>query len=325
MYQPLVSVNMITYNHAPFIAQAINGVLAQKTDFEIELLIGEDCSTDGTREIVLRLAEQHPGMLRVITSQNNVGPRQNGLRVFQESRGKYIAYCEGDDFWHDRDKLQMQVSYLENKPDYGLVYSDYDRYEVEKRVLHKNCVHALNGGRSQAAGTISILRGRSGIQTCTVVTEKQLVEDIYDSDPYLYKTGPFMMGDTQLWTEISILRKIHYIDRSLATHQVLPESATQSKNLSKKLRFRKSGAELCIYLAKKHDLPGWLIDHHQNLLWDIRLKLAFLENEPTLAKQIHKSMRSSSAKQNALYLCTICRPFGILFKPLFLQYARRHW
>ncbi len=126
MTTPLVSVKMITYNHEPYIRQAIEGVLSQKTNFPFELVIGEDCSTDGTREIVFDYAKRYPDIIHVITSEFNVGMKANGKRTFDACKGKYIAYCEGDDYWNRDDKLQKQVNYMESHPECGLVCSNYD-------------------------------------------------------------------------------------------------------------------------------------------------------------------------------------------------------
>lgn len=111
---------MITYNHEPYIAQAIEGVLMQKTDFPIELVIGEDCSTDGTRKIVLEYQRQHPEVSRVITSQHNVGMMLNSFRTQMACRGDYVAFCEGDDYWTDPHKLQKQVDFLERNPEFAI-------------------------------------------------------------------------------------------------------------------------------------------------------------------------------------------------------------
>lgn len=126
MNTPLISVKMITYNHARYISQAIECVLAQKTVFPFELVIGEDCSTDGTREIVFDYARRYPELIRVITTDQNVGMQKNSNRTSDACQGKYIAYCEGDDYWHHPEKLQKQVAYLESHPECGLVCSDYD-------------------------------------------------------------------------------------------------------------------------------------------------------------------------------------------------------
>lgn len=126
MDTPLVSVKMITYNHGPYIADAIEGVLMQKTDFRIELVIGEDCSTDDTRQIVLNRQSEHPDVVRVVTSDRNVGMHKNGDRVLRACRGKYIAVCEGDDYWTDANKLQKQIDFLEARPEYSMCCHDVE-------------------------------------------------------------------------------------------------------------------------------------------------------------------------------------------------------
>ncbi|MCB0794009.1 MAG: glycosyltransferase [Flavobacteriales bacterium] len=113
MPEPMVSVRTITFNHGKYIEECIESVLMQETDFPFEHLIGEDQSTDGTREIVLRYSEQYPDRIRVITADRNVGIRANLQRVRRAFRGKYLAFCEGDDRWTDRRKLQKQVELME--------------------------------------------------------------------------------------------------------------------------------------------------------------------------------------------------------------------
>jgi len=117
---PLVSVAMITYNHEPYIRTAIEGIIAQKTDFSFELIIGEDCSTDNTRKIVLEYQKEYPIIIRVIISDNNVGMHKNCRRTIDACRGKYIAFCEGDDYWIEGHKLSKQVAILEKYADTSL-------------------------------------------------------------------------------------------------------------------------------------------------------------------------------------------------------------
>lgn len=116
MPDPLVSVYMITFNHEPYVAQAIESVLMQKTEYPFELVIGEDCSTDGTRAICERYAHAHPSGIRLLPSERNLGMQVNARRTYQACRGKYIAHLEGDDYWTDPRKLQKQVAWLEQHP-----------------------------------------------------------------------------------------------------------------------------------------------------------------------------------------------------------------
>ena len=124
--KPLVSVSMITYCAESFLAQAIEGVLQQRTDFSIELVISDDCSTDNTRKIAETYAEKYPEIIRVLPQLPNKGITGNTARVWGECRGLYIAVCDGDDIWIDPLKLQKQVDFLERHPEFGLSYSDME-------------------------------------------------------------------------------------------------------------------------------------------------------------------------------------------------------
>ena len=109
-----VSVAMITYNHERFIAQAIESVLMQQTDFAVELVIGEDCSTDGTRAIVRDYGERYPERIRLLLPEHNLGMMPNFVATLKACRGQYVASVEGDDYWTDPHKLQKQVDFLES-------------------------------------------------------------------------------------------------------------------------------------------------------------------------------------------------------------------
>lgn len=114
---PLLSVCLITYNHAGYIKQAIEGVLMQKASFSWELIIADDFSTDGTREIILDFKKRFPQLIRLILQEKNVGPDRNWSDLMKASKAKYIAYLEGDDYWVDSLKLQKQVDIFLEFPD----------------------------------------------------------------------------------------------------------------------------------------------------------------------------------------------------------------
>jgi glycosyltransferase involved in cell wall biosynthesis len=130
---PKVSVCMMTYNHERFIAQAIESVLEQKTVFDFELVIGEDCSTDGTRKIVAEYARKYPEKIRAMFRETNLGMTANFLQTLSECRGHYIALLEGDDYWTDPLKLQKQVDFLDVHPLYSLCCHCYKIYDEESK------------------------------------------------------------------------------------------------------------------------------------------------------------------------------------------------
>lgn len=122
MNAPLVSVNTITYNHAPYIRQCLEGILMQKTTYPIELLIHDDASTDGTDDIIREYEARYSDIIKPIYQTENQFSKNMGIsRRFQfpRAKGKYLAMCEGDDYWTDPNKLQRQVDFLEANPDYS--------------------------------------------------------------------------------------------------------------------------------------------------------------------------------------------------------------
>jgi glycosyltransferase involved in cell wall biosynthesis len=115
---PLVSVSLLTYNHEAWIGQAIESVVSQRTSFPVELIIGEDCSGDGTRTIVQKFAERYPDRIRTVLPSSNLGGGGVPLllRTLNAARGTFIARLDGDDYWTSDEKLEAQVQYLRDHP-----------------------------------------------------------------------------------------------------------------------------------------------------------------------------------------------------------------
>lgn len=113
---PVVSVAMLAYNHEHYLAQAIESVLAQEVDFPIEIVVGEDCSTDGTRRILMEFASLHPTLVRPLLRPENLGMHANTEGILNECRGEFVALLEGDDYWTDPKKLRLQVEALRADP-----------------------------------------------------------------------------------------------------------------------------------------------------------------------------------------------------------------
>lgn len=121
--EALVDVNIAVYNHVAYLKQTLESALAQKTNFKFRLLIGDDFSTDGSRDILKEFELKYPEQIRVIYQEKNLGFKSsdtNGLRILRNSTAKYIAFLDGDDYWTDPLKLQKQIDFLEANPDYVL-------------------------------------------------------------------------------------------------------------------------------------------------------------------------------------------------------------
>ncbi|GAA3951376.1 glycosyltransferase [Hymenobacter algoricola] len=139
---PLVSVLMITYNHGPYLAQALDSILAQERNFSLEIVVGEDCSPDNTRAIVLDYQRRYPATIRPLLPEHNIGAMNNQIQVMEACRGRYVAILEGDDYWVDPHKLQRQVDYLESHPAAALVFTDAALVDEQGQMLEENFVPA---------------------------------------------------------------------------------------------------------------------------------------------------------------------------------------
>lgn len=139
---PKVSVRISTYNHIEFIRDCLDGVLMQETKFPVEILIGEDESSDGTRDICIEYAKENPEKIRLFlhSRKNNIAVNNQATGIFQntwtyfQARGEYIAECEGDDYWTDPLKLQKQVDFLDYNLDYVICSHPYYNYDQEKNL-----------------------------------------------------------------------------------------------------------------------------------------------------------------------------------------------
>jgi len=225
---PLVSVLMITYNHGDYLADAIEGVVHQQCDFPFELIIGEDASTDATLEVAMDYQRRYPDRIRVIHSAHNVGMNANGARIFERARGRYVSYCEGDDFWCARDKLARQVSLIEAGEDVGIVHSDWTKarfrnnkwvYDLAKSVHHRVPIQLLEGNLFPTWHLPKILR------TCTVLLRKETIQAEYDSGLTI---GDYPFGDAILSAFVTSRWKVAYVPEVTAIYRVSPNSALRS-------------------------------------------------------------------------------------------------
>lgn len=133
---------MLTYNHAPFLKQAIEGVLAQKTNFKFELIICNDHSPDHSHAVISEYAAKFPDIIRYFNHKDNIGFVENQRFAFEHAKGEYLAYCEGDDYWTDEDKLQLQYDFLE-------AHSEYVMVTARNLLLHQDENRITDDGKNE--------------------------------------------------------------------------------------------------------------------------------------------------------------------------------
>ncbi|WP_394775089.1 glycosyltransferase [Flavobacterium sp.] len=216
---------MITYNHESFIEETIESMMTQKTNFEYKLFIGEDFSKDNTREVCVRLKEKYPNKIDLFLNEKNLGANLNAKQIFKacfESGAKYIALCEGDDYWTDPLKLQKQVDFLEANPDYVICYHKVK--VLQNGILKEDTI------TQEVAETTTIKDLAKGnyIHTCSVVFKNNLFEKF----PEYFHKSP--VGDYFLHMLNARYGKIKFLDEYMGVYRLHETSVWSSKTQIKR-------------------------------------------------------------------------------------------
>lgn len=220
---PLVSICCVSFNHSPFIAKAIEGFLMQETTFSFEIIIGEDCSTDNTTSITRDYAHKFPELIRLITSEKNVGGKQNEYRVFLAARGKYIAICEGDDYWTSPDKLQKQVEFLEKNENIAGCFHDVITVDSEGILISESHYIPLKKLYNQRDALLM----RSSYASCSLVFKR----DVLDKEQKWYWENPTDFALDLLITEKGLLAYIP--DSNMAAYRIHQGGIWQGNSIEK--------------------------------------------------------------------------------------------
>ena len=210
----MVSIRCITYNHEPYIRQCLEGFVMQKTNFRFEAIVHDDASTDGTADIIREYAEKYPDIIKPIFERENQYSKHDGSirRIMDKAcTGKYIALCEGDDYWTDPQKLQIQVDFMESHPEYSMCWHDAAILNVvigetigNHRRYKKNStcrVEDLIEGGGEFCPTLSMLYRRNIME----YAPKEL----------------FMqhVGDYPLQLYFALMGKVYYFDRCMGVYR----------------------------------------------------------------------------------------------------------
>ncbi len=163
---------MITYNHENYITQALESILMQKCDFNFEIVIGEDCSTDKTREILLGYKIKYPKIFKLLLNEKNIGAVRNQINTLKSCSGEFIAICEGDDYWSDPFKLQKQVDFLEAHEEFVLHCTNAKRFDQELNVYSQPILNT----ESKELDIKDFFKEDNPVITCTSVFRKPNME-----------------------------------------------------------------------------------------------------------------------------------------------------
>ena len=241
----IVTIQCFTYNHENYIRQCLDGFVMQKTNFRFEAIVHDDASTDGTADIVREYADKYPDIIKpIIETENQYSKHDDSLsRIMDEhTHGKYVAICEGDDYWIDPLKLQKQVDFLESNPDFGLVYTNHYNRTGDKITIFKE----------KGYTSFDELLVSSGIGTLTscykAVLFNQYLKDVHPENKN------WLMGDAPLWKYVAFHSKIKFLPDYTSVYRILENSASHSNDTDKQIAFVNSGYDIQKFFIDKYVL-----------------------------------------------------------------------
>lgn len=257
--QPImVSIQCTAYNHERFIRETLEGFVMQKTNFSFEAIVHDDASTDGTAKIIREYAEKYPDIIKPIYETENQYSKKDGslLRIMNDAcRGKYIAFCEGDDYWIDPYKLQKQVDILEKDNSIAFVYSKVNVYdELKKQFIYEFGIKT---------NFYQLLEIGNSIPTLSVCIRHDILDDYFrDIKPGLKS---WKMGDYPIWLYASKNNKIEFLDETLGVYRILPNSASHSVEVNKNLLFLESYRDIRLFFYDYFEINSSSILKHINV------------------------------------------------------------
>lgn len=269
---PLLSVVVVTYNHKPFIAECLDSILAQQCSFPYEVLIGEDESTDGTREICQSYAEKYPDQVRlflrsrsdVIEVDGKPSGRFNFIETVKEARGKYVAVCDGDDYWSDTGKLQKQVDFLEGNPDFAASY-------------HPISLHRQSSGETEHAPISAPQPDKSKVTLedlaqygCIPNTSSAVFRNIFqDGFPEWFKQSP--TGDYPLFMLLAQHGPLGFQEGHMAVYRLHGDGFWSPKGRVDMYLKMARGIKVLLQHDFKPEIKQQLIDQNRKNLRDLIL------------------------------------------------------
>ena len=341
-YKYTVVARCMTYNHAPYIEDALQGFAIQETTFPVAYIVMDDASTDGEPDVLRKWAEKHlqlgeAGVARRETLDygelivGNLNGKSNSLFVivllkenhYQKNKAKwpliaewnekakYYAVCEGDNYWIDPHKLETQVNFLERNPEYVFCHTDFDLSNGGFRN------HKYSETSNDVYFSHFINNGSAGIGQLTAMYRV----DTFRKLPRLWRGKGWPMTDMPLQLEMSRLGKFKYLPKVTAIYRTLTESASHG-SIEKELKFLECGREICKFYATHYEEPV-ANNCYTKVFFISAMKIAFKHSDKEVAERYKKMAVEkdlSSLKMLVFYYATKFACFGKMLRKL-----RRDW
>jgi glycosyltransferase involved in cell wall biosynthesis len=305
---PLVTVVIPSYNRKNLIGRTIDSILKQKCEFFFELIIGDDYSTDGVRDVLLEYQKNNPETIRLIFHEENIGLGANWAYCVKASRGKYLANCDNDDFWHNENKLRLQVDYLNSHLDIGVCHTNYRKLKDGKIEERKIDTTRINEPLYSAVANIR------NFECCnsSILYRKELIDKYVKIDDYI--KNRFTIQDWNTWVILAHHTPFDCLEVSTTTVLIDNESITRNSDyerLSNRLLNQEGTTK---YM---HDLYPELILYseqtYKQYISLVLLNLAVKKHDFQMAKKITADLKNLKYDGRKTLIAINCVVFQLFY------------
>ena len=284
----LISVVIPSYNRADTVGETIDSIATQEgigKEFDVEIVIGDDCSTDNAREVLQQYKEKYPTLIRLLLHEKNMGLGANWATCVMESEGKYICNCDNDDYWHNKQKLRLQLAYMEEHPQANVLLTDYRRHHRETGVIVEEKTYVDKTVTTQDA----IMHGKYTICNASIMYRGDFLKSHVNLQDYV--KYQFTLQDWNTWFILSADTTFDILPVSTATFGVETESITRPRTYEKLAQRMRKERECVEYLGTL--FPKYQLEEGE---WDWLtatrlLDLAFHKNDYAAAHKYAKELK----------------------------------
>jgi glycosyltransferase involved in cell wall biosynthesis len=286
--KPVLSIFVLTYNHEKYVSQTLDSIINQEHTYPYEIVIGDDLSTDNTRNILLAYKKKYPGIIKLLLNEKNQGLIKNYYNTIRSCNGKYIMGCAGDDYWLP-GKVSLQINFMERNNKYGMCYT---RCNI---ISDGKYVETMGGPKTDFNSIIKL----NCIPAPTVVFKRELIfQYISDINP---ETKDWMMEDFPFWLYLSLKSTICFLNSTTAVYRIVCNSITHDLNLLKSLKFELSVISVQSFFYKYAKLEYDKNIHIDNL-YRRYIKRAILNLDALFIKKIFTTIQKPTQNDKLLFL-----------------------
>ena len=239
----LISVVIPSYNRADTVGETIDSILAQKVDADIEIVIGDDCSTENAREVLLKYKEQYPDVIKLLFHEQNMGLGANWATCVKACKGKYICNCDNDDYWHNEHKLQIQLDFMESHPECNICITNHRTHNRTTGEIKEHKAYINRNVDIQNA-----MWGSNNICNATIMYRAEFMKAHLDLDEFIKRR--FTLQDWPAWVILTAYTDIDILQESTATFGIETVSITRPDSVEKYAKRLEGDKEVCRYIGE---------------------------------------------------------------------------